>query len=51
MIYVVHVREGRIVAISEPIRPVGTPGLDETTLEVSGGEVIANIRLQGRRAV
>ncbi|MGJ9505430.1 hypothetical protein [Actinotignum sp. GS-2025c] len=47
VIYVVHVRAGKIVAISEPIRPVGTPGLDETTLEVSGGEVIANIRLQG----
>ncbi|MGJ9530042.1 hypothetical protein [Actinotignum sp. GS-2025a] len=48
VIYVVHVRAGQIVAISEPILPVGTPGLDETTLEVSGGEVIANIRLQGR---
>ncbi|MDY5127886.1 sialidase family protein [Actinotignum sp. GS-2025f] len=47
VIYVVHVRAGKIVAISEPIRPVGTPGLDETTLEVCGGEVIANIRLQG----
>lgn len=47
VIYVVHVRAGKIVAISEPIRPVGTPGLDETTLEVYGGEVIANIRLQG----
>ncbi|EPD27774.1 sialidase family protein [Actinotignum schaalii] len=48
VIYVVHVRAGKIVAVSEPIRPVGTPGLDETTLEVCGGEVIANIRLQGR---